>query len=561
MDHATLRCSNRTDLAQYLRQAAVRSSTKAVTDELLSAVLVGSIPPKIFHVWLSASHDADVLQDAINQDHSRTIRSAGLRHFGRLFCGPRLQEAWRAIGGTPGILNILSRVSVHDVHKFCTELGKGGTVKVESALRQRCTDELFEALCYQHFPETELRTIDPRPLFTCYQELLPACSSELLVRHVENEVKSLATTNTLRLLQAHSSVFREKYLSILTGQSKEWTSMKISTQIFQGLSTDAPAGQDPRISTSMLFAIRLLQRATQETVAVETLSHYTFQRELVTPLFRKLVRRKCRPEVLQEIVRMLVIYREKYTPDGYQRLSRMENGGPIWCIISRWVRHPDQLEGSLVDFLGSLSKRKDSYEQQLPRQLSAVPLSMRWRLLQLLMKHHPGIQVDLTSDADLQAFKERWPVSLFLTIPASHARSLLERLIRLKPEGHFMNWTGPRLLGKSKSWISQHSISLSHNDEPISRPAGGITGRLLRLAKQAQRLLRTTASQTTFSSPSFDEMALVAVTYEASSGNPGRFNFRRGSASIQRAMASLIISHDTSKPRSQSTRKTDQTQT
>nr|POE90659.1 hypothetical protein CFP56_60272 [Quercus suber] len=29
-----------------------------------------------------------------------------------------------------------------------------------------------------------------------------------------------------------------------------------------------------------------------------------------------------------------------------------------------------------------------------------------------------------------------------------------------------MNWTGPRLLGKSKSWISQHSISLSHNDEP-----------------------------------------------------------------------------------------------
>nr|POE54205.1 hypothetical protein CFP56_63508 [Quercus suber] len=466
MDHIILLHSNRTDLAAYLRQIAARSSTKAVTDELLSAVLTESIPPKIFHVWLSASHDASVIQDAVHQDHSRTIRSAGIRHFGRLFRGQRIHEAWKAIGGIPGILNVLSRSSVYDVKKFCAEVGKGGTIQVESALRQRYTDELFKALCHQHFPETKARTTDPRPLVVYYQELLPACSPELMVRHVENEIKLLKSANMSRLLQAHSSIFRERYLNTAMGQTKEWPSMKNSTKLFRGLPTDTPTEQDPRISTSMLFAVQVLQRLTQEHVTNNNLSNNTFEREVATPLLRKLARRKCSPAALQEVVRMLVLYRERYIPEGYITLASFEQGRAIWAIVSRWVRHPDQLEKSLIDFLGSVSKYTRFDGQALTRLITAVPLQLRCRLLELVMKYHSTMLLDLASDVELQTFKEKWPVTLLLATPASYARGLLERLTRLNPEGVDMDWQRPSSRGESRSWISYRHLSLQHNNDP-----------------------------------------------------------------------------------------------
>lgn len=464
MDHSIIRNSEAKELATYLRKVAGSTTSQSVTDELLTAISSESVPPGAFTVWLSASGDPGPLRQAVQQDHSRSIRTAGIRRFGKWFRTSRLTEAWQVLGETAGVLHVLSRLSVYDVKQFCSEIGRSGTIKVQQDLRQRYADQLFKALCYQHFPETDLKTSDPRPLVLHYQDILSACSPDLVVRHLEAEVTAPTTKSTRRLLQAYSSVLRDKYLSVVTGETGRWKSIGDCSLLLWNIPSDTPSNQNSRLSTSMVFSINLLQELTGER-NLSKLDSRAFDRALVTPLLRKLCRRRCEPQLFRDVVDLVVSYARRYLLGGTNPIT-LTRGGAVWSLVSRWVQSAPQLESSLVDLLGTLNMSVPTRVEHLVPLIRSVPLRLRWELLMLLLKHIPQYATDISSDDELRLTKWQWPVSLLLVLSATEARRLLERLIRLKPESRFMEWyTSPKWATSFPILTGQH-LPLHHREDP-----------------------------------------------------------------------------------------------
>ena len=244
LDNATIRNSTPADSAQYFRSALETLDSNAISAHLLDAVAIESIPPTIFHIWLSVCHDFVPLAAAFQQQYSILVRRTAIKYFGKWLRTGRASEVWSALGGTQGLLTFLAEASVHEVVHFCRAVGRSSTTLIARQERRALVTELVEALAHQHFPDAKSQSHDKRPLLHRYAHMVPACTVDFVRKWTSNELLPLGDVSDLTL--AHEDLAQEwclnaveqgdvenpcdlqPYRALLTGASKTLDAAKQS---------------------------------------------------------------------------------------------------------------------------------------------------------------------------------------------------------------------------------------------------------------------------------------------------------------------------------------------
>ncbi|KAK5110980.1 hypothetical protein LTR85_000690 [Meristemomyces frigidus] len=448
LDNNVVRNSTPAELAKYLRAAPKARDSNAVTVHLLAAIASESVPPTVFSTWLSVTHDPAALVQALHQQQSVLVRRLAITSFGKWFRSSRVSEVWSALGGTEGLLQFLTQASVNEVDLFCRTVGRSSTTLVSMQERRQLVTELAKALAYESFPDADYKTEDRRPLLHHYAKMVAAGTVDFVAAWMEN--KALPRPGLKRLMRAHPDTIRQRYIEDIVGKKTQ--------NVYAPLLTGLPpvATQEQGVSESMAFSIRLLQETnTNGSVIVNA---HLFWNSLAVPLVRRLWLRRCSNVKRLAVLGLILTYAQRHA-DAAATFD-LGHGAAVAFVVRMWSRHPDRFQDLLVAFLQLTSTTVAQTFKASAALAEIVRPQLRLLLVRLLLQHLKCFSLDLESDEDLKNCKIQWPVRLLLALPRADARKLLQRLIRLRPEGSFLDRSN-----------LQHHQSIcgfqSRNDDPI----------------------------------------------------------------------------------------------
>ena len=145
MDTSTLRHMDPHELALHLRHVCEEQSARSLSTQLLEAIELEVLPPTVFNVFLTSVKSPSPLKDALWQRHSKHVRYLAIRKFGKDFEGEDWEDAWQEVGGTEGLLDLFSQLSVLEVKRLCRVIGRySGRSGLKNCFeRQRRATELI----------------------------------------------------------------------------------------------------------------------------------------------------------------------------------------------------------------------------------------------------------------------------------------------------------------------------------------------------------------------------------------------------------------------------------
>lgn len=436
LDDSVIRNSEPGHLAEYFRSALSDAGSKVVSDHLLHAIELESVPPRVCSVWLDVCHDFAPLVDSLHQPHSMLVRKIAIKCFAKRLRTNVVGEAWSAVGGTKGLLELLSGMSVTEVKLFCKTVGGIATSTSAVAERQSLMTELVLCLADTTFGQTEYKNPDCRPLLRHYSHLLPACTSEMVKIWICND--SLPKVETDRLHRAHPTAFQSQCIDDMQSPERKELSFYPYADLFQSV-PPLPA-DEPSLSASMIFSTTVLKRLhVDKDIWFTTDLLYN---SIIVPLTRRLWTRRCRPMLCHEILGMVVACIQRYG-----KASNQTNFGNsrnlIYYVVRMWSRSPDLFEPILIALIQAEESRssKEQLLTHLGSLMELVKHHLRHRLLELVLKHHQGFKIDILDDAALKADSWDWPLKLLFALPRSDGLALLQRLIKLIPAGDFLDCT------------------------------------------------------------------------------------------------------------------------
>ena len=446
MDNSTLLHMNPPELALHLRHASEEQSAATVSNHLLEAIKLEALPPAVFDTFLTSVKSPWPFREALSQDYSKQVRYAAIRRFGRDLKGVEWEGAWQEVGGTNGLLDLFSRLSVLEVKELCKVIGlsPGRSVVRNYIERQRQITELLQCLMSPLYPSSPYKSNDQRPLHSHYAKMVPACTSDFVESLFRHESHPLLESLSKKLLvQHHFKLLRRLVLNIVShedsmgGTSTCRALENILLGYIPSLLQFAPslAALEPRFSTSMSLAVTIL-----ESIAVGQESRFSesmFMSVLMVPLMRRLQAHRVDPNRTQHFVRLAAKYLQRHERARAQ-LS-LERDHLVCYIAKAWSSAPSLFQECLTDFFILLRDRAQRDLSCYKALLHQVAKSQRCDLLRIICLHSTEIRTDIGVDDELISVRiKRWPIFIFQILQLDHSLCLLQKLIRLKPEANFL---------------------------------------------------------------------------------------------------------------------------
>ena len=441
-DNYALRHMKPRELALHLRHASEKLSTRAVFTELLQAVELEVLPPTVFNTFMTSVRSPWPLKEALLQRHSKHVRITAIRRFGKYLKGVNWEDAWQEVGGTQGLLDLFSQLSVLEVKELCKVIGcsPGRSAVKNCTERQSRVTELVQSLMSPLYPSSPYQSKDQRPLHHHYAKLVPACTSEFVERLLLHQQSHplLKSLPKKMLVQHHFELLRRLVLSAIShDDSMQGTTAYRFQDFIPLLLQYAPPGPftEPRFSTSMSLAVTILEKTT-----VGREDHFPesmFIPVLMLPLTRRLQAHRVDPNRVQQIIQLAAKYLRKREQARAQLSLEKEH---LICYIARaWSHAPSLFQECLTEFISLLCNGAQRHLSCYKDLICQVIKHRRYDLLRMICLYSTGIQTNIESDDGLKSMPiKRWPIFIFQVLQQDHSLSLLQNLVRLKSDADFL---------------------------------------------------------------------------------------------------------------------------
>ncbi|KAH7063719.1 hypothetical protein B0J12DRAFT_759457 [Macrophomina phaseolina] len=376
--YKVLRDSSPSEVVSIFRNALFSAPHEAFSQHLLSGVVQGSILPHTFEIWIGVSKSPVPIQIALTQQGSLKVRRAAIRQFGKCLKSEEWRETWDGLGGVPGLLDLLSGLSVLEVKEFCgtvlCSVKGSGKAEKRQAIFQLLRSLLTGPLLPTEGTTAPHRDPDERPLTKYYERLVRKCPLEVVEDIYLRNLDETSGESKFDLLSTGYMVrnhrdFMERLAiqSIFEPRSGRTppTNAPGLRELLQGGSSGSRA--EPKFSTSMRFALDLLKRLASAEYA--NFPDELFSEGLVEPLLRKCRKKNVQWERILEIVKLTAEYLSR-SPKAVAALQEKKRGYSSYryrpakkCLLSwtaeLWTAHPAEFEQPL-QLLIKLSHKKGS---------------------------------------------------------------------------------------------------------------------------------------------------------------------------------------------------------
>ena len=455
MDSSSLRNLSTRELALHLRHASEKQSASSVSTHLLTAIELEVLPPTVFDTFLTAVGSPCPLKDALWQRHSKRIRQAAILRFGRDLKKVDWKDAWQEVGGTEGLLDLLSQLSVSEAKKLSKAIASCSTRSAvkNDIERQRRITELLQCLMWPLYPSSLYENRDQRPLLGLYVSIIPACTSDFVESLLRQESHPLLKSLPRKwLVQHHFELLRRLVLDAISREDslKDAAAQRLLDFIPLLLhGTPSVPVLEPGFSASMSLAVSILERITQKEEV--RFPERIFMPLLMVPLARRLQANRVDPNRVRQIVQLATKYIQRHEHARTQ-LSPVK-GNLVFYIADYWSNAAPLFKECLIYYIGLLregSQRALTYYRNL---IHHVAEPQRYDLLRIICLHGIDHGVDIESDDGLKTVPfEKWPIFIFRVLQRDHSLSLLQRLVRLKPEVSFLELpSGRTILSQPRS--------------------------------------------------------------------------------------------------------------
>lgn len=455
MDNSSLRNLSTRELALHLRHASEKQSASSVSTHLLTAIELEILPPTVFDTFLTAVGSPCPLKDALWQRHSKHIRHAAILRFGRDLKSVDWKDAWQEVGGMEGLLDLFSQLPVSEAKKVSKAIASCPTRSaVKNGIeRQRRITELLQCLMWPLYPSSPYESRDQRPLRALYVSMVPACTSDFVESLLRQESHPLLKSLPRKwLVQHHFDLLRRLVLDAISQEDslKDAAAQRLLDYIPLLLQSTPPVPvSEPNFSASMSLAVSILERITQKEEA--RFPERIFMPRLMVPLARRLQANKVEPNRVLQIVQLATEYIQRHEHARTQ-LSPVK-GNLIFYIADYWSNAGPLFKECLIYYISLLrdgSQRALTYYRNL---INHVAEPQRYDLLRIICLHGIDNGVDIESDDGLKTVPiESWPIYIFQVLQQDHSLSLLQRLVRLKPEANFLELpSGRTILSQPRS--------------------------------------------------------------------------------------------------------------
>ena len=441
IDFETIRNSTPGELSHYLRHELARVDSNVISQQLLAAVDSESIPPRVFHVWLSARADSAALVDALRFEGSITVREAAIKEFGHRLCSPALSELWTALGGTKALVDLLFSSSVNQVRLLCQAIGRSGSSLVNKEYRQTLATELLNSLASDHFPDAKFQNPDLRPLLSLYGRILPACTVEMI--QVWREKDNLPQVDIKRLCLAQPFLNQQECLKELDNAKKlDSGFFNKYKSLFERFPDRPDQSSSPvEMSGSMDFTLKILEVLTATpNIVVDGVRPLA---DAIFSLVKRLWRRRRRTSASTSLKALEVVSSFLNARPNFCKAANLtlKSESIIGYTVRLWSHIPKIDDRVLCSFIRILP---DSGSDCLPAVVLLLPIVRKWLrliLLKLLLRDLKQFDCDFDDDTHLTKIKDQWPARLLMLLQPEESQALLERLTRLKPESEFLKFS------------------------------------------------------------------------------------------------------------------------
>lgn len=440
MDSSSLLHLSPRELALHLRRESEKQSVGSVSTHLLKLIELEALPPTAFNDFLTSVESPCPLKDALWQRHSKHVRYAAIRRFGKNLKSVHWEDAWQQVGGTEGLLDLFSQISVSEVKEISVVIGScQGRSAVKNGIgRQRRVTELLQCLMYPLYPSSAYENRDQRPLHGRYAQMVPACTPgfvEDLLRQESHPL--LESIRRKRLMRNHFDLLRRLVLDAVSQQdSLKGAAAHRILDYLPLLLHFSPSTLvvEPKFSASMSLAVSILERIT-----VDEEVHFP-EREFMPMLMVPLMRRLKAHKVDLNRVRQIIQLAAKYLQRHEHARTQLSPVNLMFSIADYWSLAAPLFRGCIVDFIDLLRPDAQSAVANCKDLIDRVAKPQRYDLLRIIYLYGTDLRADIESDDGLKAVPiEKWPISIFHSLQRDHSLSLLQRLIRLKPKASFSN--------------------------------------------------------------------------------------------------------------------------
>ncbi|WAO86996.1 Hypothetical protein NCS54_00429000 [Fusarium falciforme] len=377
--------------------------------------------------------DSSAIVGELRQTDSASKRQGAIRQFTKaLRRGDRFQPTWDAVGGAAGLAQLMAEFSVKDVRTMCKALGRTASAEKARPERRKAFGELVEQLCNGNE--------DDRPLREFYQNIVPACTMDVVEEWENKRHVEWTSQQQKRLSLGHREQHEKKFLEDIFSRGKELTFLS-QRRLFCG---------------NMAFSEEILNTLLAKEGDIRVPND--FVDELVMPLLKRLLKRRFDHETRQKYLHLVVRCIQKHKKVISNQLNLFHVVGPVQYTINRWYEAPvdsdvkERFKDDLIQLieLSPANQRRDGIDSL--RDVMAISKKLdneaRYDLLRLLFLHAKGynkIDIDDGSDSGLgrlnklTAEKGLWPAGLFLAVDSKKAMQLFERLDKAHPSSDFLS--------------------------------------------------------------------------------------------------------------------------
>ena len=432
-----IRTSTPAQLCDYYNELATQASDDVITTQLLDAIYSNSNPPATFAPWLGVAKSFTVMRRSLVQRQSILVRQFAVKQLCKNLQSWKWKATWEGLGGTSGILEILTDLSVLQVRIICKALGHCARGNDMNEKRQYITD-LFKGLHPRTFPDAKHQTTDKRPLANHYGHLLSACTPDLIFIALAGNLEEIwKHTKEHDLLEHHPEELGQKQILSITGQSTDAVNKEHLRVLANRYRTTIPS--ELGVSASMKFAMTCL-RALGLTKSCKVDETFVVN-DLIQPLLSRAVRKRINWIQIVEVVDLTLQYFENHPLAG--KLINSTVGHVLHLIACCWARQPGLFETQLRTLFDHPEYGTSCLDELTGwgSFLSRIVPSRRYALMRFCIHVSTNLNIDL--DTDLSQVKGSLSQSLLVKLDHTQALELFDRVRKVRGNYAFLECNEP----------------------------------------------------------------------------------------------------------------------
>jgi hypothetical protein len=421
------------DLAAHFKLLLRSYEEQEISLELFRLAEQEAIPPTTVAVWLGVSKSPEAVLLALKQEFSISIRQYAVKAFGKALHNNDWRKFWEGVGGTAGVLELLTRFSVNDVNYFFGRLRKH--IRSTHSAKGRLMTELVQGINPGEFPEARIKTSDERPIYNLHSNL--QLCDDTFVKENLNLVKDWNSCYDYGCVRSHYQIFRD-----ICFKCNDWDDLQKKSFCLEELTQSIPSLPSPTrgFSASMEFSVELLREIVSRPGG-KFFDGPNIWNFVVSPLLKRAWNRRRRIgwDQWRDILLLCLKFLDT-RPDSLYQLRPYEHRGITYYMILSWAYCPSNLrptfESILTDLLHRFPDTEGGIWNHISLYLTWVRRSMKYPLLKLGFMYISNKSIDVERAESLKSIKPGpWPVDWFLDLERDNALRLLKRLRDIYVDG------------------------------------------------------------------------------------------------------------------------------